>query len=308
MGGEHLDFLLNKIVEWIKNILIGGIMDNLNGLFDGINGQVADIAGTVGATPQSWNSSVFNMIKGLSDNVIIPVAGVVLTAVMCYELIQMVMLTAVMCYELIQMVIDRNSLHDFETFVFFKWVVKAAVSVLIISHTWDIIMGIFDVAQRVVNGAAGNIISNADLDLSSVVSGMEAGLRSMELGPLFTLWSQTAIISLISWAMTICIFVVIYGRMIEIYLVTSIAPIPLATMANREWGQMGQNYLRTLLALGFQAFLIIVCVAIYAALVRTIAVDTDVIAAIWTCIGYSVLLCFALFKTSSLSRAIFNAH
>ena len=255
-----MDFLLNKIVEWIKNILIGGIMDNLNGLFDGINGQVADIAGTVGATPQSWNSSVFNMIKGLSDNVIIPVAGVVLTAVMCYELIQMV--------------IDRNSLHDFETFVFFKWVVKAAVSVLIISHTWDIIMGIFDVAQR----------------------------------PLFTLWSQTAIISLISWAMTICIFVVIYGRMIEIYLVTSIAPIPLATMANREWGQMGQNYLRTLLALGFQAFLIIVCVAIYAALVRTIAVDTDVIAAIWTCIGYSVLLCFALFKTSSLSRAVFNAH
>ena len=222
-----MDFLLNKIVEWIKGILIGGIMDNLNGLFDGINGQVADIAGTVGATPQSWNSSVFNMIKGLSDNVIIPVAGVVLTAVMCYELIQMV--------------IDRNSLHDFETFVFFKWVVKAAVSVLIISHTWDIIMGIFDVAQRVVNGAAGNIISNADLDLSSVVSGMEAGLRSMELGSLFTLWSQTAIISLISWAMTICIFVVIYGRMIEIYLVTSIAPIPLATMANREWGQMGQH-------------------------------------------------------------------
>ena len=197
-----MDFLLNKIVEWIKGILIDGIMDNLNGLFDGINGQVADIAGTVGATPQSWNSSVFNMIKGLSDNVIIPVAGVVLTAVMCYELIQMV--------------IDRNSLHDFETFVFFKWVVKAAVSVLIISHTWDIIMGIFDVAQRVVNGAAGSIISNADLDLSSVVSGMEAGLRSMELGPLFTLWSQTAIISLISWAMTICIFVVIYGRMIEI--------------------------------------------------------------------------------------------
>ena len=158
-----MDFLLNKIVEWIKNILIGGIMDNLNGLFDGINGQVADIAGTVGATPQSWNSSVFNMIKGLSDNVIIPVAGVVLTAVMCYELIQMV--------------IDRNSLHDFETFVFFKWVVKAAVSVLIISHTWDIIMGIFDVAQRVVNGAAGSIISNADLDSSSVVNGMEAGLR-----------------------------------------------------------------------------------------------------------------------------------
>ena len=289
-----MDFLLEKIVEWLKNILIEGIMNNLNGLFDGINGQVADIAGTVGATPQSWNSSVFNMIKGLSDNVIIPVAGIVLTAVMCYELIQMV--------------IERNSLHDFETFVFFKWVVKASVSVLVVSHTWDIIMGIFELAQRVVSGAAGTIITGTDLDLSGVVGGMESALRSMEIGPLFTLWSQTAIISLISWAMTICIFVVIYGRMIEIYLVTSIAPIPLATMANKEWGQMGQNYLRTLLDLGFQAFLIIVCVAIYAVLVRTIAIDTDVIAAIWTCIGYSVLLCFALFKTSSLSRAIFNAH
>ena len=289
-----MDFLLEKIVEWLKNILIEGIMNNLNGLFDGINGQVADIAGTVGATPQSWNSSVFNMIKGLSDNVIIPVAGIVLTAVMCYELIQMV--------------IERNSLHDFETFIFFKWVVKASVSVLVVSHTWDIIMGIFELAQRVVSGAAGTIITGTDLDLSGVVGGMESALRSMEIGPLFTLWSQTAIISLISWAMTICIFVVIYGRMIEIYLVTSIAPIPLATMANKEWGQMGQNYLRTLLALGFQAFLIIVCVAIYAVLVRTIAIDTDVIAAIWTCIGYSVLLCFALFKTSSLSRAIFNAH
>ena len=289
-----MDFLLEKIVEWLKNILIESIMNNLNGLFDGINGQVADIAGTVGATPQSWNTSVFNMIKGLSDNVIIPVAGIVLTAVMCYELIQMV--------------IERNSLHDFETFIFFKWVVKASVSVLVVSHTWDIIMGIFELAQRVVSGAAGTIITGADLDLSGVVSGMETGLQSMEIGELFTLWSQTSIISLISWAMTICIFVVIYGRMIEIYLVTSIAPIPLATMANKEWGQMGQNYLRTLLALGFQAFLIIVCVAIYAVLVRTIAIGTDVIAAIWTCIGYSVLLCFALFKTSSLSRAIFNAH
>ena len=289
-----MNFLWNKITEWIKDLLISGIMSNLNGLFDGINGQVADIAGTVGATPQSWNSSVFNMIKGLSDNVIIPVAGVVLTAVMCYELIQMV--------------IDRNSLHDFETFVFFKWVVKALVSVLIVSHTWDIIMGIFDAAQHVVSGAAGSIITGTDMDLSGVVSGMESALRAMELGPLFTLWSQTAIISIISWAMTICIFVVIYGRMIEIYLVTSIAPIPLATMANKEWGQMGQNYLRSLFALGFQAFLIMVCVAIYATLVQSIAITDDVSNAVWTCIGYTVLLCFTLFKTSSLAKSVFNAH
>ena len=289
-----MDFLLNKIVEWIKDILVGGIMDNLNGLFDGINGQVAGIAGTVGATPQSWNSSVFNMIKGLSDNVIVPVAGIVLTAVMCYELIQMV--------------IDKNSFHDFETFMFFKWVFKTFLAVLIVTNTWNIIMGIFDVAHNVVNQAAGVIVSEASLDISNVVTDMEASLRQMDIGPLFGLWFQTLLVGMISWILSVCIFIIVYGRMIEVYLVTSLGPIPLATMANHEWGHMGQNYLRSLLALAFQAFLIIVCVAIYAVLIQTISVESDVIAAVWTCIGYTVLLCFTLFKTSSLSKAVFGAH
>ena len=289
-----MDFLLNKIVEWIKNILIGGIMDNLNGLFDGINGQVAEIAGTVGTTPQAWNSNVFNMIKTLSDNVIVPIAGAILTFVMCYELIQMV--------------IDKNSFHDFETFVFMKWVIKTVIGVLLLSHTWDIIMGIFEVAQNVVSAAAGTIITTTDLNIASVITNLEAGLQSMEIGPLFGLWFQSMLVGIISWIMTICIFVVVYGRIMEIYLVTSVAPIPFATMANREWGQIGQNYLRSLLALGLQAVLIIICVTIYAVLVHSIAVDTDVIKALWTCIGYTVLLCFTLFKTSSLSKTIMNAH
>ena len=289
-----MDFLLNKIVEWIKGILIGGIMDNLNGLFDGINGQVAEIAGTVGTTPQAWNSNVFNMIKTLSDNVIVPIAGAILTFVMCYELIQMV--------------IDKNSFHDFETFVFMKWVIKTVIGVLLLSHTWDIVMGIFEVAQNVVSAAAGTIITTTDLNIASVITNLEAGLQSMEIGPLFGLWFQSMLVGIISWIMTICIFVVVYGRIMEIYLVTSVAPIPFATMANREWGQIGQNYLRSLLALGLQAVLIIICVAIYAVLVHSIAVDTDVIKALWTCIGYTVLLCFTLFKTSSLSKTIMNAH
>lgn len=289
-----MDFLWNKVTEWLKEMLIGSIMGNLTGLFDSVNEQVSEIATTVGTTPQGWNAGVFSMIQSLSETVIVPIAGIILTFVMTYELIQMI--------------IDRNNMHDFETFMFFKWIFKTFVAVTIVTNTWNIVMAVFDVAQHVVNNAAGVIVSNTDMDLSSVVTNMEARLMEMEIGPLFSLWFQSLLVGIISWVLTICIFVIVYGRMIEIYLVTSIAPIPMATMSNREWGQMGQNYLRSLFALGFQAFLIIICVAVYAVLVQTISVDTDVIKAIWTCIGYMVLLCFTLFKTSSLARSIFNAH
>lgn len=289
-----MDFLWNKVTEWLKEMLIGSIMGNLTGLFDSVNEQVSEIATTVGTTPQGWNAGVFSMIQSLSETVIVPIAGIILTFVMTYELIQMI--------------IDRNNMHDFETFMFFKWIFKTFVAVTIVTNTWNIVMAVFDVAQHVVNNAAGVIVSNTDMDLSSVVTNMEARLMEMEIGPLFSLWFQSLLVGIISWVLTICIFVIVYGRMIEIYLVTSIAPIPMATMSNREWGQMGQNYLRSLFALGFLAFLIIICVAVYAVLVQTISVDTDVIKAIWTCIGYTVLLCFTLFKTSSLARSIFNAH
>ena len=289
-----MDFLWNKVTEWLKEMLIGSIMGNLTGLFDSVHEQVSEIATTVGTTPQGWNAGVFSMIQSLSETVIVPIAGIILTFVMTYELIQMI--------------IDRNNMHDFETFMFFKWIFKTFVAVTIVTNTWNIVMAVFDVAQHVVNNAAGVIVSNTDMDLSSVVTNMEARLMEMEIGPLFSLWFQSLLVGIISWVLTICIFVIVYGRMIEIYLVTSIAPIPMATMSNREWGQMGQNYLRSLFALGFQAFLIIICVAVYAVLVQTISVDTDVIKAIWTCIGYTVLLCFTLFKTSSLARSIFNAH
>ena len=289
-----MNFLWEKLTEWLKNLLISGIMGNLNGLFDGVNQKVSEVANTVGATPQSWNSSVFNMVKNLSENVVVPIAGIILTFVMTYELIQMI--------------IDKNSFHDFETFMFFKWVFKTFAAVLIVTNTWNIIMGIFDVAHHVVNQAAGVIVSEASLDISSVATNMEASLQAMDIGSLFGLWFQTLLVGMISWILSVCIFIIVYGRMIEVYLVTSLGPIPLATMTNREWGQMGQNYLRSLFALAFQAFLIIVCVAIYAVLVQTISVESDVIAAIWTCIGYTVLLCFTLFKTSSLSKAVFSAH
>ena len=289
-----MDFLWNKLTEWLKEMLVGGIMGNLSGLFDSINEQVADISKTVGTTPQNWNSSVFNMVKSLSETVIVPIAGIILAIVMTMELIQMI--------------VERNNFHDFDIGQIYKWVFKTFFAVMIVTNTWNLVMAVFDLAQHVISKSAGVIISDTSVNLSTIITNMEARLAEMEIGPLFSLWIQSALIGIISWILAICIFVVVYGRMIEVYLITSIAPIPLATMGNREWASTGQNYLRSLFALGFQAFLIIVCVAVYAVLVQTITVDADIIKAVWTCIGYTVLLCFTLFKTSSLSKSIFGAH
>ncbi len=289
-----MNFIWDKITEWLKEMLVSGIISNLSGLFDSINTRVADVAETVGKTPEAWNSSIFNMIRTLSENVVVPITGIILTFVMCMELIQLL--------------IDRNNMHDFETFIFFKWIFKTFVAVLIVTNTWNIVMGVFDVAQHVVSNAAGVIIGDTALDVTTIVGDMESTLTEMDIGPLFGLWFQSSLMGIIAWILSICIFIIVYGRMIEIYMVTSVAPIPMATMANREWGQMGQNYLRSLFALGFQAFLIMVCVGIYAVLVQNISIGSDVGAALWTCIGYTVLLCFTLFKSSSVAKSVFNAH
>ena len=290
-----MDFLLDALTDWLKEMLVGGIMSNLSGMFDSVNQQVGDIATQVGQSPQGWNGSIFSMIQNLSNSIMVPIAGVILAIVMTMELIQLIT--------------DKNNLHDVDTWMIFKWVFKSAVAIIIVSNTWNIVMGVFDMAQSVVAQAAGIIGSDASIDISSVMTDMESRLMDMELGPLFGLWFQSLFIGITMWALYICIFIVIYGRMIEIYLVTSVAPIPMATMMSREvGGGMGQNYLRSLIALGFQAFLIIVCVAIYAVLVQNIATESDVIMAIWSCVGYTVLVCFTLFKTGSLSKSVFNAH
>jgi len=286
--------IIDSITQWIKEMLVAGITGNLSGMFDNVNQKVGEIAGEVGMTPSAWNGGVFSMIQSLSETVIIPIAGIILTFVMCYELIQMV--------------IEKNNLHDIETFMFFKWIFKTFVAVMIITNTFNIIMGVFDMSQHIVSNAAGVIISDTSIDITASIADMETRLMEMELGYLLGVWMQSMFVGLTMKALTICIFVIIYGRMIEIYLMTSLGAIPFATMVNREWGGMGQNYLKAMFALGFQAFLIMVCVGIYAVLVQSIAIDSDIMGAIWTCVGYTVLLCFTLFKTGSLAKSIFNAH
>ena len=263
-------------------------------MFDSVNEKVGDITTQVGLTPQAWNGGIFNMVRSLSDTVILPIAGIILTIVMTLELIQLL--------------VDRNNLHDVDTWMFFKWTFKTACAVLIVSNTWNIVMAVFDVANSVVNNASGVIVGSTSINFATILPDLEAQLEAMDLGPLLGLWFQSMFVGITMWALTICIFLITFGRMIEIYLVTSVAPIPMAAMMGKEWGGMGQNYLRSLFALGFQAFLIMICVAIYAVLVQNIGTGGDVNRAIWTCMGYTVLLCFTLFKTGSLAKAIFAAH
>ena len=286
--------ILDKLAEWLTELLISGILGNLSGMFDTVNTKVGEIAGEVGMTPSAWNGGVFNLIRSLSETVIIPIAGIILTFVMCYELIQLV--------------IEKNNLHDVDTWIFFKWIFKTFVAVFLVTNTWNIVMAIFDVAQNVVSQSGGIISGSTSIDLSTAIPDMEAQLEAMDLGPLLGLWFQSMVVGLTMNILSICIFLVVYGRMIEIYLVTSVGPIPFATMSNREWSSVGQNYLKSLIALGFQAFLIMICVGIYAVLIQEISTADNISAAIWGCMGYTVLLCFTLFKTGSMAKGIFSAH
>lgn len=288
-----MESIWQKIRDTIQEFLIGCIKSNLGNMFSSVNTKVTEIAGDVGQTPAGWNSSIYSMIRSLSETVIIPIAGIIITFVLVYELITMV--------------IEKNNLQNFDTFIFYKWIFKAFVAVTLVTHTFDIIMAVFDVAQNVVNSSAGLINANASIDIAAVLGDIETQLEAMELWDLFWLCVQTMLIGLTMHALSICILLVLYGRMMEIFIYVSIAPIPLSTLANREWGSIGQNYLKGLAALGFQGFFIMVCVAIYAVLVQSISNSSDISMTIWSCAGYTVLLCFALFKTGGVSKSIFNA-
>ena len=286
-----MDWLFGWITDWIKQGLIDAITGQYTGIFESVNSQVADVAAQVGQTPQAWNGGVFSMIQTISETVVLPIAGIILTFVMVYELIQMIL--------------EKNNMHDFDTFNIFKWVFKTFVAVYILTNAFTIVMAVFDVAQNVIANSAG--IINGNLDVAASMADLQTQLEAMGVWELIGLWLETNIIYLCMWVLSIVIFVIVYGRMIEIYLTVSVAPIPFSTMANREWGAMGTNYLRALFALGFQGFLILICIAIYAVLVQSIPTSGSIHGAIWGTAGYTVLLACALFKTGSLSKSIFNA-
>ena len=284
--------LFEKIADWLKEGLIEAITGQYTSIFQSVNSQVSDVTSQVGRTPQAWISGVFSMIQNLSESVVVPIAGMILTFVLVYELIQTIL--------------EKNNMHEFDTFNIYKWIFKTFVAAYLLTNCFTITMAVFDVAQHVVSQSAG--IINGNLDVTASLADLQTQLEAMGVWELIGLWLETNIINLCMWILSIVIFVIVYGRMIEIYLTVSLAPIPFSTMANREWGAMGQNYLRSLFALGFQGFLILVCIAIYAVLVQSIPASGSIHGAIWGTAGYTVLLAFALFKTGSLSKSVFNAH
>ena len=289
MGG-----ITEKITEFIKDLLTGWITSNLDTMFTDVNTKVETIAAEVGKTPQNWNSGIFSMIKNLSDNVIVPIAGMIITFVLCYELISMLT--------------EKNNMHDIDTWMFFKYFFKMWVAVWIVSHTFTITMAVFDVGQSVVSRAAGVISSDTAINIDTMITTMETAMESMEIGELVILALETMLVSLCMKVISVFITVILYGRMIEIYLYSSVGAIPFATMSNREWGQIGNNYLRGLFALAFQGFFMMVCVGIYAVLVANIQMSDNIHSALFGVMAYTVILCFSLMKTGNFARSIFNAH
>lgn len=285
--------ILEQITDWLKSMIISGIMGNLSGMFDSVNQQVGQIAGDVGTTPANFSPAVFSMIRNISESVILPIAGMVLTFIACYELIQMLM--------------EHNNLANFETWTFFKWVFKTFLAVTLISNTFNITMAVFDVAQQVIS-RSGGLISGSTSVSDATLTAMQATLEGMDLGPLLGLYLQTFVVQVTMLALSAIIFVIVYGRMVEIYLMVSLAPIPFATFGNHEQSHTGQNYLRSLFALGFQGFLIMICVGIYAVLIQNLSFSDNIISSIWGVMGYTVLLAFTLFKTGSLAKSVFAAH
>lgn len=285
--------ILEQITDWLKSMIISGIMGNLSGMFDSVNQQVGQIAGDVGTTPANFSPAVFSMIRNISESVILPIAGMVLTFIACYELIQML--------------IEHNNLANFETWTFFKWVFKTFLAVTLISNTFNITMAVFDVAQQVIS-RSGVLISGSTSVSDATLTAMQATLEGMDLGPLLGLYLQTFVVQVTMLALSAIIFVIVYGRMVEIYLMVSLAPIPFATFGNHEQSHTGQNYLRSLFALGFQGFLIMICVGIYAVLIQNLSFSDNIISSIWGVMGYTVLLAFTLFKTGSLAKSVFAAH
>ena len=289
-----MNTIIERITEAIKEILIGMIQNGLEGMFVEVNDKVGTIASQVGQTPQGWNAGVFNLIQNLSQTVIVPIAGLIITFVLCYELITMVT--------------QKNNFHEFETYNIFLWIFKAYVAIYLVTNTFNITMAVFDVGQHIVNGAAGVISGSTAVDASDAIATLTESLEDMEIGELFLLAMETLLISLTMSILSVIITVIMYGRMIEIYLYTSVAPIPFATMTNKEWGNIGNNYLKGLFALAFQGFFMLVCVGIYSVLVNAMTISTNLYGAMFSVAAYTVVLAFSLFKTGSLSKSIFNAN
>lgn len=284
--------IFGKLTDFIKDMLLGGIKSNLEAMFIDINDKVNEIATNVGQTPMGWNKEVFNFIKSINENVVIPIAGLIITAVLCIELINMVM--------------QKNNMHDTDTFEFFKYIIKMFIAVYLVSHAFEFSMAVFDVAQNLVNKAAGVINSSAAISSDQIVTMIDS-LKEKGVGDLFMILLETTVIKFAIQAVSLIILLIVYGRMFEIYIYSSVSAIPFATMGNKEWGQIGNNYIKGLFALGLQGLFLMVCLGIYSVLIKTVKI-TDIHVSLMSVLGYSLLLGLMMFKSGSVAKSIMNAH
>lgn len=282
--------IFDKLTEFFKDMLLGGIKANLESMFLDINDKVGVIATDVGKTPMGWNGEVYNFIKNINDNVIVPIAGLIITAVLCIELINMVM--------------QKNNMHDTDTFEFFKYIIKMFIAVYLASHAFEFSMAVFDVAQNLVNKAAGVITTSATVSGDQIVAMVDA---LKEIGELLMILVETSLVRIAIQCISLTITLIVYGRMFEIYVYSSVSSIPFATMGNKEWGQIGTNYIKGLFALGLQGLFLMVCLGIYTVLIRTVQV-TDIHASLFSILGYALLLGLMMFKSGTVAKSIMNTH
>ena len=284
--------LFEKINEFFKDIMIDIIKDNLSAMLVDINDKVSTVAGEVGKTPSSWNSEVFTFIKSINTNVVLPIAAIILTAILCIELIQVVM--------------RKNSMQDTDTFEFFKYIIKMWIAVWLVSHAFDFSMAVFDVAQSMIGKAAGVVGTSANITPGNFDAMVDA-LKTKELGTLIGIALETGLIKFSLTILSILITVILYGRMIEIYIYCSVAAIPFSTMGNKEWGSIGTNYIKSLFALGLQGLFILIFFGIYAVLVKTVNF-TDIHTSILQVLAYGLILGVMMMKSGSIAKAILNSH
>ena len=289
-----MEKLLETIIEYIRDFLMGVCIDNLNSMFDYVNERAGQIAISAGQTPGSFNSSILDLIRNLSNNVMVPIAGLILTYVLVYELISMV--------------VNKNHGNEFSTGDFFKYFFKMVIAVELVSHTLDITLAFFDVGQYIVNQASSVISGSTAIDASSTMNMLINGMQDMELSELFLLALETLIVNFFTKILSVIITTIMFGRMIEIYLYVSVSPVPFATLTNREWGTIGTNYIRGVLALAFQGFFMTLCVGIYSVLIRNMTISTDMHMSLFSILAYTLVLAISLYHTGSLSKSLFNAH
>lgn len=311
---DIFDSFIEAIEEFFTNVLAGAsssAIDSALNLFkNGLNSD-SIVGDALTTTPNAYEGGdIFLIIDNICDNIVAPIGGMILVIILLYELISVV--------------IGGNNFREFDTSIFFKWIFKCLCGVILISHTSDIIIGVFSMGSGITKDAlelavTGDVITEEIATIAGDIQTMLTTQCEGEWGILVTF----LLFSLIMWiavvASLVIVMLVIISRMIEAFMYISIAPIPMSTFMNKEWGTIGNNWLRNLLAIAFQGVFIVVAIALFQTMFTvtlqgmlevdlTDGASIDLYFNMILCIVWAIALCFTVFRSSSVSKSVFNAH